>query len=127
MKKAIITGALILVLFLLFPGLFLFAYIKGKVETRQIKNEIFSYVLENQNTLASNNPEDYQEFSYTVTGFSDAGVEYGYYFSINGNFQYAGQPYENGYMQYGKPNNGEDWYYHERICENWFYYEKHFG
>ncbi|MDO5401594.1 MAG: hypothetical protein Q4F17_11595 [Eubacteriales bacterium] len=124
MKKPIIT---VLILFLLLPGLFLFTYMKGKVEARQMKKEIFSYVLENQDTLASNNPEDYQEFPYTVTGFSDAGVEYGYYYFPDDKYHFSGRAYGNGYLQYGKPNNGEDWYYYEQICKNWYYYEEHFG
>jgi len=27
----------------------------------------------------------------------------------------------------GYPDDPTDWYYMERICENWFYYEVHDG
>lgn len=127
MKKAVITCASLLILFSLLPGLFLSAYIGRKSEDRQMKREIFSYVLENRDKLEANDPKDYQEFPYSVTGFSDAGVEYGYYYFPDDKHQPAGRPYQNGHLQYGKPNNGEDWYYYERICENWYYYEEHFG
>ena len=36
-------------------------------------------------------------------------------------------PYRHGYRTYGIPDEDTDWYYEERICENWFYYEIHDG
>lgn len=121
MKKVLTVGAAVLLLLLLSP--FLLAHILGKVEAIQVKQEIFDHVLEAQ----SQPPSSFRSFRYRLTGFGDAGAEYGCYYSPDDSYRNAGTPYKNGYLQYGRPNSGGDRYYHERICENWFYYERHFG
>ena len=92
-----------------------------------IRNEIFSYVQENTNRIELNNPNSFQEFFYTSTGFQDGGVEYGFYYSPDDDHYLQGEPYRGGYRTYGIPDDSTDWYYSERICENWFYYEIHDG
>ena len=115
---------LIVVLWFTFLGI---AYVSSCVERNHIRSEIFSYVQENAENIKLNDPNSYQEFFYTATGFQDGGVEYGYYFSPNNEHALRGDPYLKGYRIYGIPDNNSDWYYSEQICENWFYYEIHDG
>lgn len=93
----------------------------------QIRNEIFDYVLENHANSDIGIPNGYQEFVYATTGLLDGGVEYGYYYSPDDDHCLQGEPYRRGYRTYGIPDDETDWYYSERICENWFYYEIHDG
>ena len=102
-------------------------YIGGQVERNHIRREILSYVQENAEIIELNDPNNYQEFFYTATGLQDGGVEYGYYFSPNNEHTLQGDPYRKGYRIYGIPDDHSDWYYSERICKNWFYYEIHDG
>ena len=102
-------------------------YIAGQVERNQIRNEIFEYVIENKDEIDLENPALRQEFYYKPTGLSISGVEYGYVYNPRNDFSYGGEKYRNGYRTYGIPDEDTDWYYEERICENWFYYEIHDG
>ena len=119
---AILLAPLIL-FYLLLAGLFIFS----EVQRSQIRNEIFSYVQENSDAIERTNPNSYQEFFYTATGLQDGGVEYGYYYAPDDDYALHGEAYRNGYRIYGIPDDNTDWYYTERICENWFYYEIHDG
>ena len=119
---AILLAPLIL-FYLLLAGLFIFS----EVQRSQIRNEIFSYVQENSDAIELTNPNSYQEFFYTATGLQDGGVEYGYYYAPGDDYALHGEAYRNGYRIYGIPDDNTDWYYTERICENWFYYEIHDG
>ena len=102
-------------------------YIAGQVERNQIRDEIFEYVIENKDEIELKNPALRQEFYYKPTGLSISGVEYGYVYNPRNDFSYGGEKYRNGYRTYGIPDEDTDWYYEERICENWFYYEIHDG
>ena len=104
-----------------------FIYISGQVQRYQIRNEIFEYVIENKDEIELENPALRQEFYYKSTGLSISGVEYGYVYDPRNDFSYGGEKYRNGYRTYGIPDEDTDWYYEERICENWFYYEIHDG
>ena len=108
---------------LLFAGLSIF----GEVQRCQIRNEIFSYVQENSDSIEPTSPNSYQEFFYAATGLQDGGVEYGYYYAPYDDYFLYGEQYRKGYRVYGIPDDDTDWYYTERICENWFYYEIHDG
>lgn len=99
----------------------------GEVQHYQIRNEIISYVQENFQSLVLTSPDSHQEFFYTATGFQDGGIEYGYYYSPDDDHIFQGEPYRKGNRTYGIPDDPTDWYYSERICENWFYYEVHDG
>lgn len=102
-------------------------YIAGQVERNQIRDEIFEYVIENKDEIELENPALRQEFYYKPTGLSISGVEYGYIYNPRNDFSYGGEKYRTGYRTYGIPDEDTDWYYEERICENWFYYEIHDG
>lgn len=102
-------------------------WIWGKVQDSQIKNEIFAYVTQNKDSIALEDPDKYQEYFYTATGLQDGGVEYGYYYNPDDDYILARKPYRTGYRTNGIPDDPSDWYYEERICENWFYYEIHDG
>ena len=102
-------------------------YIHNQIQRNQIRHEIFRYVQSNSHEIKLENPDKYQEFFYTATGLQDGGVEYGYYFSPNNEHTLQGDPYRKGYRIYGIPDDHSDWYYSERICRNWFYYEIHDG
>ena len=118
-----ISLAPLILCYLLLAGVFIF----GEVQRCQIRNEIFSYVQKNSDAIELTNPNSYQEFFYTATGLQDGGVEYGYYYAPDDDYALHGEPYRNGYRIYGIPDDDTDWYYTERICENWFYYEIHDG
>ena len=119
---AILLAPLIL-FYLVLVSLLIF----GEVQRSQIRNEIFSYVQENLDNIELTNPNSYQDFFYAATGLQDGGVEYGYYYAPDDEYALDGEPYRNGYRIYGIPDDDTDWYYTERICENWFYYEIHDG
>ena len=121
----LIISVVLVLLLLLSPILFIGS--SGHSRDQKIKREVFSYVQDNQHQIPLDDTMHFQEFEYTSWGFSDAGVTYGYYYSPEDEYQFNGSPYHNGYLRYGTPNSGRDWYYHERICENWYYYEEHFG
>ena len=108
---------------LVLAGLSIFS----EIRRFQIRNEIFSYVQENSDNIELTNSNSYQEFSYSTTGLQDCGVEYGYYYAPDDDYALHGEQYRNGYRIYGIPDDDTDWYYTERICENWFYYEIHDG
>ena len=59
--------------------------------------------------------------------FKTGGVDYGYYYDAKDQFEKEGTSYRNGFRVDGYPDDPTDWYYMERICENWFYYEVHDG
>lgn len=134
-KKILIT--VIIILFVMVSPIVLaiaafvipipFIYISGQVQRYQIRNEIFEYVIENKDEIELENPALRQEFYYKPTGLSISGVEYGYVYNPRNDFSYGGEKYRNGYRTYGIPDEDTDWYYEERICENWFYYEIHDG
>ena len=101
------------------------ALVYGKIENRVICREVTNYVLENRDSIVV--IDDHQPFVYKTTGMVSAGVEYGYYFDAENEFVMKGMSYRNGYRTDGYPDDPTDWYYTERICENWFYYEVHDG
>lgn len=102
-------------------------YIAGQVERNQIRDEIFEYVIENKDELEQTDAEHRQYFEYADKGFIDSGVIYGYFYSPHDEYQNYTRAYRNGYLRYGSPNSGEDWCYFEKICDNWYYYEEHYG
>lgn len=97
----------------------------GRIEDSCLRNEIIEYVLENKDQIEVT--ETRQTFPYAYTGLAIAGVEYGYYYDAEDRFEMKGTPYRNGFRRHGYPDEPTDWYYTERICENWFYYEVHDG
>ena len=127
LRYILLIIAILLAPFILFSLLFASLSIVSEVQRCQIRNEIFSYVQENLNNIELSNPNRSQDFFYTATGLQDSGVEYGYYYAPDDDYALHGEPYRNGYRIYGIPDDDTDWYYTERICENWFYYEIHDG
>ena len=122
----ILLISVVLVLLLLLSPILLIGFWRQSRD-QKIKKEVFSYIKDNQHQISLDDAMRFQEFEYTSWGFTDAGVIYGYYYTPEDEYQFKGSPYRNGYLKYGTPNSGKDWYYHERICENWYYYEEHFG
>lgn len=99
----------------------------GPIEESRIRKEIFSYVLENKDTLALEVVPG-REIEYAYTGFWDASVEYGYYYSEHKEIPSSPEcRYRSGYRFDGYGGDPVDWYYFEPICENWYYYEIHDG
>ncbi len=112
---------------LLIVALYVSGFLAAQVKRNQIRGDIFSYVQENRDNIVLKNPEYFQEFFYAATGIQDGSVEYGYYYTPNDRYIHKGEAYRNGYRMYGIPDDDTDWYYSERICEDWFYYEIHDG
>ena len=131
MKIAIRVIFRIISVLLILPVMFvltlLFGWIGGRIYDHMVRNEVFAYVRQNRETIELIDPERYQEFFYSASGLQDGGTEYGYYFEPNDAYVMAGEPYRGGYRMFGIPDDDADWYYTERICENWFYYEIHDG
>lgn len=98
-------------------------------------NEISNCVLENIDTLVSEKETEF--FEYKNSGLSIGAVYYGYYYTKNneplipdfyGGTDLSGEYHAKGDGYYfGKPNNGTDWCYVEKITDNWFYYELHWA
>lgn len=117
----------IMLLFALIFGPFFIAHICSKIEDSKIRNEIVSYVLENHDSITVDSPHTQQYYVYTSWAMADNGVTYGYFYSPRDEYQFSTRKYRNGYLLYGTPNSGEDWGYYEQICDNWYYYEEHYG
>ena len=127
-KSSIVVFLAPIILLVLLLGVgFTAISIIGELQRYHIRNEIFTYVQENVHNIEVGSPGSYQEFFYTATGLQDGGVEYGYYYSPDDNHCLQEEPYRRGYRTHGIPDDSTDWYYSERICENWFYYEIHDG
>ncbi len=112
---------------LLLAILFGAAFIAREVQHYEIRSEIFEYVEENRDSIELKSPEHTQYFIYAEDGFWDAGVIYGYFYSpvdenINGCEAYHG-----GFRYEGATSYGNGWVYFEEICDNWYYYEEHYG
>ena len=122
MKKMLVP---ILAGFFLITSPYWIGFVHREIETRTIHKEVTEYVLENKDQIEVT--ESRQIFPYTYTGLAIAGVEYGYYYDAEDRFARKDEPYRNGYRTVGYPDDPTDWYYTERICENWFYYEVHDG
>ena len=103
------------------------AYFGDKIESNRIHKEIVAYVLENQDSITVDNHSTIQYYEYRSWALADNGVTYGYFYSPYDEYAHSTKSYRNGYLLYGTPNSGEDWGYYEQICENWYYYEEHFG
>lgn len=117
-----------LILFILLLAiLFGTVFIAREVQHHEIRSEVFEYVEENKDSIELKSPEYTQYFIYADDGFWDAGVIYGYFYSpvdenINGCEEYRG-----GFRREGLTSYGDGWFYFEEICENWYYYEEHYG
>ena len=123
--RKLICIILIALTILLSPIIAIYMY--GKVQNFRIRNDVFEYVLENKDAIELKNKNESEEFIFTTTGLSIGGVEYGYYYSPYNDYSMTGEPNKKGYRINGIPDESTDWYYTERICENWFYYEIHDG
>lgn len=136
-KWILIPVALILSPVIILVEVFIVIFIIGSIsnwhaslEWEAIQNEITTYVLENKDSIEIDTLYGYQHFEYTYTGFWDASVEFGYYYSENDT--HNGNPtederYKNGYRIDGIDGDPVDWYYSEKICDHWYYYELHDG
>jgi hypothetical protein len=101
--------------------------IHGQVSNYRFRNDIYVYVHQHKDSIELVESEYKQSFVYYEWGFLDAGINYGYFYSPNDEYQNQTRAYRNGYLKYGTPYSGEDWCYFERICDNWYYYEEHYG
>lgn len=122
--------ALLIAFILLILVIFLIVGWQSDMEERQIQKEITSYVLEHKDTIERNTPHEYRSFVYTYTPTFDGGIEFGYYYSEDN--KYTGDTskmsrYRKGYRMDNVRGDPFDWFYTERICDKWFYYEDHDG
>lgn len=135
--------ALLIAFVLLILVIFLIIGWQADMEQSKIQKEITAYVLENRDTIEINSPLGHQAFHYFGTGSWDTEVNYGYYFSPEDVYLFAYEdplydesgiygyplslehstPYKNGYRKDGIYGDPLDWYYTEKICDNWYYYE----
>ncbi len=127
MKKAFLILLILFILLLLISAPFVGAFLCGKIENAAMRKEIISYVLENKDHIERANVNQYQQFCYLSTGLPSASVEYGYYFAPDDQYFMTGSLCGKGRRVDRYPDDAADWYYTERICENWFYYEIHDG
>ena len=122
----ILPSPIILLILLLGIGLAALS-IFPEVQRYQIRNEIFTYVQENKDSIDLHDPQYTQYFEYSEWGLIDAGVIYGYIYSPNNEYSSYGKKYRRGYRSDGPTTYGDGWFYFEKICDNWFYYEEHYG
>ena len=127
MKVILRTILVLLILPALLVLMLLSGWVGGRIHDRLVRNEVFAYVRQNRQTIELTDPECYQAFFYSASGLQDGGTEYGYYFEPSDAYDVKGAPYRGGYRTFGIPDDATDWYYTERICKNWFYYEIHDG
>lgn len=136
--------ALLLVLFFALPGMA--GGIVGSIEQYRVRSDVFKFVLENRDAIDITSPYGEQAFHHTDTGSWDTSVYFGYYFSVDDNYRFIYEDPLWGGGEYGSsisPNESRaykkgiridgvfgdsiDWYYTEKICDNWYYYELHNG
>lgn len=109
-------------------GLFLGITVSSQgIHNYKIQRDIFAYVKENKDTFELTNVTHSQQFPYSEWGFGDAGVMYGYLYDPAPNYETVGQKYHGGYRIDGATTYGDGWFYYQKICENWYYYEEHYG
>lgn len=99
-------------------------------EWNAIQKEVTAYVLENKDSIELNAPRGYQSFVYTYTPTFDGGIEFGYYYSEDNTYNgdtSKNNRYRKGYRTDDYGGDPFDWYYTEKICDQWFYYEDHDG
>ena len=70
----------------------------GKIENRVMCWKVSNYVLENKGSIAVT--EDHQSFVYKTTGMISAGVEYGFYYDSEDQFEMKDEPHRNGHRAY---------------------------
>lgn len=117
------------------------------MEQSKIQKEITAYVIENKDAIEIDSPLGHRAFHYTSTGTWDTEVNCGYYYSSEDIYLFTHKnplydeggiygvtlssenstPYKNGYREDGMYGNPLNWYYTEKICANWYYYELHLG
>jgi len=137
--------AILIAFILLILVIFLIVGWCADAEQYRIQKEITAYVLENKSTIEIDSPLGHQAFHYFGTGSWDTEVNYGYYYSPEDVYLFAYEdplydesgiygyplslehstPYKNGYREEGLYGDDQDWYYTEKICANWYYYELH--
>lgn len=98
-----------------------------EIQNTKIRREVFAHVKDNKDTIEITNMTYSQQFTYTERGFGDAGVIYGYLYDPDSNYETVGQKYHGGYRIDGATTYGDGWFYYQKICENWYYYEEHYG
>ncbi len=141
----LIPVAKLIVFALFLSAIFLAIGVHDDIEQAKIRKEIFSYVLENKDTIEIDSPLGHQAFHYFSTGSWDTEINYGYYYSPEDVYLFAyedplydesgiygprlslkhSMPYRKGYRDDGLYGDDQDWYYTEKICANWYYYELH--
>ena len=119
--------SILLLALVLLVSPYLTIYLSGTIYDNRIRNEVFGYVIENKDSIELTDPDRRQYFEYYEWGFVDVGIIYGYFYSPYEECQDQTKDYRNGYLKYGAPYSGKDWCYFEKICDNWYYYEEHYG
>jgi len=137
-------AALLLVLIFALPGMI--GGLVGCIEQQKMRSDVFEFVLGNKDTIEVTAPHGKQAFHYNDTGSWDTSVYFGYYYSAEDNYLFIYEDPLWGGGEYGStisPNESRsykkgiridgifgdsiDWYYTEKICDNWYYYELHDG
>lgn len=122
MITALFMVGVLMTFLLLSP--FLLAYVYDQYQKYTIKREIFELVLEKRQGTA---PLEYeQHFTYALRGEEyGTHVRYGYYHSARDRYGSRGYAYKDGCRidNYREQNNV--WYYEQKICDEWYYYEIH--
>ena len=117
----------LIVIVLLLLVLFGTAFIAGEIQHYEIRGEVFQYVEDHKESIAVKNPENTQYFIYSEWGFVDAGVIYGYFYSPEDERTDYCEEYRDGFRYETPTRYGDGWVYFEEICDNWYYYEEHYG
>lgn len=111
-------------------SVFLIANWHSDAERYKLKKEITTYVLEHKDAMERSISDEYERFVYTHISTFDGGVEYGYYYSKDNRYNGGASKekrYKKGYRTNDVRGDPFDWYYTEKICDRWFYYEDHDG
>lgn len=134
MKKILQPVGYILITLLspvtLLAGIFLFGWVIGNIRDARIEKDVSAYVLENKDMLELLHPRNGELIIRNSTGTVSAGVDYGYYYSVDDQYEvYTGtnNQYRNGYREFGYPDDPSDWFYSSKICDHWYYFEIHDG
>ena len=116
--------------FLLLIGVFLFGRIDMEIKNARTEREVFSYVLENKDTLPRQESGDGHIAYKYLPILHDVSIEYGYYYSPSDTYSIyvsSKNKYRKGYRDDGIYGDDLDWYYTSKICDHWYYYEFHDG
>jgi len=91
-----------------------------------ISNDIFDNAMKIEGLLSISIRENYVNFYCGGSGFGSASSYYGFYYSENDRIMEDIELTQKGAGWEKREVDGDNWYYIEKIIDNFYYYEEHY-